>query len=196
MTKQPNRRTNRLFLWIGIFLLAAAVLLVAFWQWRMSRSAQLADSYVHTIRTLIPEPQSALPEERMDNTMPVLSLDDTDFVGILEVPQFGSALPVCGDWGDISQYPCRLSGSVYDRTIQIGGTAQKGQYDFYRELSVGDSVFFTDMEGNRYTYAVTGIRYSKHADQTTLQKEDAALTLFIQNPYAFEYIIIFCNTLG
>ena len=125
--------------------------------------------------------------------MSVLSIDGVDFVGILEVPKFGSALPICADWGKVSQYPCRLGGSVYDRTIQIGGTSQKGQYDFYREISVGDAVYFTDMEGNRYSYQVTDIHYAKHADQTALQREDAALTLFVQNVFALEYIVIFCN---
>ena len=78
--------------------------------------------------------------------------------------------------------------------MQIGATSQKGQYDFYREVSVGDSVFFTDMEGNRFSYTVMDIRYEKHADQAILQREDSALTLFVKNVYALEYIVIFCDT--
>ena len=77
--------------------------------------------------------------------------------------------------------------------MQIGATTQKGQYDFYRELSVGDTVVYTDMEGNRYTFAVTSLRYEKHVDQATLQREDATLTLFIKNIYSFEYLIMFCD---
>ena len=125
--------------------------------------------------------------------MPVLSVDGTDFIGILEMPRYGSALPVAADWGKVSKYPCCLGGSVYDRSIQIGTTSQKGQYDFYREISAGDTVFFTDMEGNRFCYEVTDIRYESHADQETLQRKDAALTLFIKNVYALEYIVIFCD---
>ena len=77
--------------------------------------------------------------------------------------------------------------------MQIGGTSQKGQYDFYRDISVWDSVFFTDMEGNRFSYTVTDIRYEKNADQSTLQRKDASLTLFVKNVYAFEYILIYCD---
>ena len=80
--------------------------------------------------------------------------------------------------------------------MQIGCTSQKGQYDFYRDISVGDSVFFTDMEGNRFSYTVSDIRYEKNAEQSTLQKNDADLTLFIKNVYAFEYIVIYCNVLN
>ena len=191
-----KKQTNRLCLVLGIGLLVAAVIVLIFWQWGISRSQQKAEHYVQTIRTLIPEPQGAILEERRDNTMPVLPIEGANFVGILEMPKFGSSLPVCADWGEVSKYPCRLSGSAYDGTMQIGGTSQKGQYDFYREISVGDAVFLTDMEGNRFSYEVTNVAYEKHADQTALQKEDAALTIFIKNMYAFEYILVFCNSIG
>ena len=152
-----------------------------------------AEEYVHALRMLIPEPQGAILEERSDNTMPVLALEGKDFIGILEMPRCGSAMPVGAQWGNPYKYPCCLSGSVYDGSVQIGATSQRGQYDFYRDISVGDSVFFTDMAGNRYTYTVSDLRYEKHADQATLRYKDADLTLFIKNVYAFEYIIVFCD---
>ena len=125
--------------------------------------------------------------------MSVLSIDGTDFIGIIEMPRYESALPVGADWGHLTKYPCRFNGSIYDGTMQIGATSQKGQYDFYRDISVGDQVYFTDMEGNRYTLTVTDLRYEKHADQSTLQKRESALALFIKNVYAFEYLIVYCN---
>jgi sortase A len=127
--------------------------------------------------------------------MSVLSVDGTDFVGIVEIPCYESALPVCADWGKISQYPCHFRGSIYDSTMQVGATTQKGQYDFYRDLSVGDTITYTDVEGNRYTFSIASLRYEKHADQSVLQREAAPLTLFIKNIYSFEYLIISCNTL-
>ena len=195
MKKQHNPIGRRICVLVGFCLLVIAVLLPLLWQWRADSSAQKMREYVHLIRKLIPEPQSAVLEERRDNTMPILSLDGTDFVGILEISRYDSALPVCANWGKVSKYPCRFYGSIYDGTMQIGGTSQTGQYDFYREISAGDTVYFTDMEGNRYAYAVTDIRYAKHADQTVLQYKEAALTLFVKNIYGFEYIVVFCNML-
>ena len=118
------------------------------------------------------------------------------YIGILEMPAFASSLPVGAHWGSSSMYPCRFDGSIYDRTIQIGATTQKGQYDFYREISVGDTLYFTDMTGNRYSYAVADIRYTSHADGITPDSREADLMLFIQNVYAFEYIRIYCNVPG
>ena len=52
------------------------------------------------------------------------------------------------------------------------------------------------MAGNRYAFTVTELHYEEHADQTALQREDAALTLFIKNMYAFEYIVVFCDAMN
>ena len=190
------KKTNRLCIFLGIGLLVIGAVVLSCWQWGIHAARKNAESYVQTIQSLIPEPQDAPLEERRDNAMSVLSVEGTNFVGLLEMPKWGSVLPVGNDWGKVSKYPCRFSGSAYDSTLQIGATTQKGQYDFYREISVGDTVTFTDMEGNRFSYQVSDIRYEKHADRETLQKQTAALTLFIKNIYSFEYIIIFCNPLG
>ena len=188
-----KKRFNRICLWAGFALVAAAGILLLAWQWRIHTSQENSSYVLSQMRSLLPQLQSAFLEERVDNTMSVLSVEGTDFVGILEIPKYDSALPVCAEWGNTTDYPCRFSGSVYDRTLQIGATTQNGQYDFYRELSVGDAVYFTDTEGNRFSYEITHIRYESHADAAALQKTDAALTLFIKNIYAFEYILIFCD---
>lgn len=196
MKKNNKSLIRRICIVSGICLLIIAVALPFLWQWGIRSSERKMEYCVDTIRMLIPEPESAVPEERRDNTMPVLSIDGTDYVGILEMPRYGSAIPVGANWGSVSKHPSRLSGSIYDGTMQIGGTSQKGQYDFFREISAGDAVYFTDMEGNRYGYAVTEIHYEKHADQEALHREESAMTLFIKNIYGFEYIVVFCNTLG
>ena len=177
----------------GACLLILAAVLLGLWRWNIDKSEERVQYYISTLRALIPEPQNAVPEERRDNTMSALSIDGVNFAGIVELPRYASALPVCTDWGKTYKYPCRFSGSIYDGTMQIGATTQKGQYDFYRELSVGDTVLFTDVEGNRYTFTITSLRYEKHADQTALQREEAALTLFIKNIYSFEYLIVSCD---
>lgn len=191
--KKKNFTIQKICVLIGICLLAGAMAILALWRWNINGSEKQAQYYVNTLQMLVPAPQSAVPEERRDNTMSVLSVDGIDLVGIIELPRYGSVLPVCADWGKISGYPCRFGGSIYDGTMQIGATTQKGQYDFYRDLSVGDVVNYIDVEGNQYTYTVASLCYEKHADQAALQQRDAALTLFIKNIYSFEYLIVFCD---
>ena len=177
----------------GVCLLISAVVILAIWRWNISNSEKQVKYYVNTLRALVRETQNAVPEERRDNTMSVLSIDGTDFVGIIEFPRYESALPVCNDWGKISKYPCRFGGSVYSGNMQIRATTQVGQYDFYRELSVGDTLFYTDVEGNRYTFVITSLCYEKHVDQAALEQKESPITLFIKNIYSFEYLIVFCD---
>ena len=191
--KESNKRAWKLCLWAGVVLVVLATIIMAVWQGSISFWERQSISYVDSIRNLLPEIQNAVPEERRDNAMSILSIDGRDFIGILEMPKFQSALPVGAEYGNISRFPSCFSGSIYDGTLQIGATTQNGQYDFYRDISVGDKVYFTDMEGNQFGLEVKDIRYSTHADQETLQRVDGALTLFIKNIYAFEYVIITCD---
>ena len=112
-----------------------SVVMLAFWQWSVTDSAHKARQYLETLRSVMPEPESATLEPRRDNTMSVHSVDGVDFSGILEMPRYGSSLPVCADWGDSSKYPSVLSGSIYDGSLMVGCTTGSGQYDFYREIS-------------------------------------------------------------
>ena len=193
MKKQTKINVSRLCLVLGAALLLVGAVVLISWQWGIHSARENAADYVRQIRSLTPAPQGALLEERSENAMAVLSIEGEDFVGLLEMPRYGSVLPVAAGWGDVSRYPCRFEGSVYDGTLCIGATSQKGQYDFYREISVGDSVCFTDMEGNQFSYRVTDIRYEDHADQAALRRKEADLVLFIKNVYAMEYILVFCS---
>lgn len=184
---------RKICLLTGIVLMLTAGIMLILWQGNIHNAQRCAASTVDTLRILMPEAHGSVPEARKDNTMPILSLDGTDYIGILEMPVHGSVLPVCAEWKELSRYPSCFGGSIYDRTMQIGGMSQKGQYDFYREISVGDELFFTDMTGSCYAYTVENIRYAQHADQNALNREASDLVLFIKNVYAFEYILIFCE---
>lgn len=178
---------------LGIVLIVAAAGLFGWWTYEVRIVGQRTTSYVDTIRSLTPEPQGTAIEIQKDQSMAALSVDGIDFIGLLEFPAFDSVLPVCENWERPSKYPCRFNGSIYGGNLQVGGTSQKGQYDFYRDISMGDEVFFTDMRGNRYQYTVESIRHVEHVDQATLEGEESGLTLFIKNIYAFDYILVFCK---
>lgn len=191
-----SRMIQRICLIVGGCLLICAMIALVYWRCNINSSQKRAEGYVSTLTSLMPAPQNAVPEERRDNTMPAVSIDGKDFIGIIEIPRFSSSLPVGGDWGNSSKYPCLFSGSIYDRTIQVGATTQKGQYDFYRDLSIGDALIFTDMEGNRFTYEIKSMCYEKHADPSLLATADADFVLFIKNIYAFDYLIVYCSSVN
>ena len=194
MKKLNKDIVRKICLLTGAFMVVVAIVLLLTFHINVYTSIEKSSRYVETIQNLIPETRGATPEERRENDLPSLSVDTESFVGILEMPRYQSTLPVGATFGKTTKFPCLFSGSVYDKTIKIGATTQKGQFDFYREISLGDSVYFTDMEGNRYAYSITNIRYEKHATKDVLEENESDLTLFVKNIYDYEYLIIDCNT--
>lgn len=195
MKKLIKFNLSKICIIIGVSLIIVSVLLLSVLQGNIYFSVIKRQEYVKTIQSLIPTTHGSVLEEQNNNSMSVLSLEGVDFVGLLAMPKFNSVLPVGAQWGKSIKYPCKFNGSIYDRTIQIGATTQKGQYDFYHEISVGDDVLFTDMVGKVYSYEISNIRYDTHIDQTSLTASNSDLTLFIKNIFDFNYIIISCCNL-
>ena len=187
-----NEKIKKLCLGIGIALFAVAAGWLLVWQGSVHVAKNQAARTVETLSSLLPEPQGAAPEERTDNAMPVLPLKGTDYVALLEMPAYGLCLPVADRWGSTSRQPCRYSGSVYDGSLKLGATSQAGQFAFYREISVGDSLYLTDMSGSRYRFQVADIRYVDEVDEQALSR-DASVVIFIYNVYGWDNIVLYCQ---
>lgn len=193
---KKRKNFSRLCFVTGIVLIFTSMLLFVLWQGYAHNNAKRRQEYIDILYALIPEPQSAVIESRNNNTMPSLNVNGENFVAIIELPMNGASFPVGASWNNNNAYPCRYTGSIYDGSLVIGTSNQKGQFEFAKEISVGNTVYITDMTGNCYSYEVFDIKYSKHADNDSLNRDEDDLTLFVKNIYAFEYIIIRCNASG
>ena len=179
----------------GIILILSAMVWLILWQTSAQKNTEEIKTYIDMLYELIPEPQACVLEPRTNNTMPSLNVKNENFVAIIEVPMNTSSFPVGASWNTNNKYPRRYDGSVYDGSLIIGTTNHKGQFDFVKEITVGNVLYITDMTGNRFSYTVTDIRYSNHADNDALYNK-ADLTIFVKNIYALEYIILYCTASG
>lgn len=91
-----------------------------------------------------------------DEDMPAVEIDGVKYIGILEIPKLDIELPIINelDYSELKNAPCRYSGSVYSDNLIIAGHNYKSHFGRLKELQTGDSVIFTDADGNRFTYAV------------------------------------------
>ena len=137
--------------------------------------------YVQTLEELIPEVNPAVIESRVNNAMPSLNVHGNNFIAILELPANNASFPVGAAWADMNAYPCLYTGSAYDGSLIIGTSNQRGQFEFVKEISVGDNLYVTDMTGERFSYEVADIQYSDHADNQALCSESDDLTIFVKN---------------
>lgn len=189
------KNKQNLFQKAGLLLIAASLCLLLSREllgWYYCRQNELlADQ----IETMLPKTTTGIPETYSNSDMPVLELGGEDYSGLLQVSGFGVHLPIGNEWSISSsnKCPCRFWGSVYDHSLIIGGSSQKGQFDFCRKLDLGDTVSVTDMTGAIFFYEVTGIDRRGHADMKTFRESDGDLILFARDSSTLGYLIVRCS---
>lgn len=190
-----KKRKFPLFLVLGIFLIIASVLTLIAFQIRMGIGVQHSQTVLSGIEQVLPERTAGVPGSYLASIMPVLEIEDMDYVAILEVPSFGVALPVANQWDskDLFLSPGRFHGSAYDSTLIIGGADDPRQFGFCDKIEHGAQITVTDMTGAQFAYAVSKVERAKHAEFQWLMDADYALTLFCHDIYSMEYIAVRCN---
>lgn len=190
-----RKKINRIVLIIGVLLIAAALGVLAFSQTEQQNAAEEAAEFVAQIRELMPQVQDTVPDNRADKSMPILEIDGKDFVGILEVPAYQAQLPIAAVWdpAEVTNYPCRYTGSVYENSLIVGGSDNEGQFDFMQIITGGDIIKITDVTGLRYTYVVTRIEKTSDVSTENLCTDEADLTLFARNTYGLDYTVVRCD---
>lgn len=189
-----KKRKIPLMLAIGIGLILVSLCVTLVFQLRMHIGTQKSHQVVSKMDKILPERTPGVSGVYMDAHMPVLEIDGVDYVAMIEVPAFGTRLPVADQW--ISQKlfnsPARFSGSAYDQTLVIGGADYGQQFAFCDRIQHEAIVVVTDMTGAEFTYAVLDIDRSKHAESQWLLDGDCDLTLFCRDMYSMEYIAVRC----
>ena len=91
--------------------------------------------------------------------MPVLEIDGVDYIGILTIPALGLELPVASRWSyaKLKLAPCRYEGSAYLDSLVIAAHNYPSHFRNLKQLILGDTVVFTDVDGNVFQYEVAAM---------------------------------------
>ncbi len=195
MRKGKSNLITAILTFLGVTLIIGSVSLMLYQFFGQKMIVQSNVEIVDTLFTLMPTVRSGVQDDRVDMNMPMLEIDGENFVGIIEIPLFNRKLPVCGSWNKhkVSEFPCRYSGSLYDGNLIIGGSDAAGQFDFAENISIGDSVFLTDMVGGQYFYRVEWIETTSDVSTENLVSDTADMILFARNTYSLDYTVIQCS---
>ena len=112
--------------------------------------------------------------------MPVEEIEGNGYIGLLEIPALGLSLPVMSEWSypNLKLAPCRYSGSAYTGNFTIAGHNYSTHFGPIGELNAGDSITFTDMQGNRFAYEVQVVETLEATAVEDMVSEEWDLTLF------------------
>lgn len=133
-----------------------------------------------------------------DTEMTVVHIDGNDYVGYVSIPELGVELPVMSQWSypRLRKAPCRYSGSTKTDDLVILAHNYARHFGGLKELSPGDEVIFTDMNGIVSRYAVVEVdtvsAYS--VDEVTSGEYD--LTLFTCTYGGKSRVVAFCDGIG
>lgn len=174
-------------IWTGLLLIAAALLLVLYNMYEGFRAGRLASQMTEKLEESIFTGEKAkegteVPEYMWnpDMEMPVKIIDGTEYVGVLCIPSLDLVLPVISKWSDsnLKIAPCRYEGSAYKDNLIIAGHNYAAHFGRLGNIREGDTVIFTDMDGNVFTYKMAEWEILKPADIEGMERGDWDLTLF------------------
>ena len=181
----------------GLLLIAAALLLTVYNIRESDRAGAESEEMVVRLESLtadLPErletegfqsfaPAAELVPEYKKNPemeMPTVEVNGQECVGMIEIPALGLKLPVISEWSDakLKKAPCRYSGSAYLKNMIIAGHNYRTHFSGIKRLNPGDSVVFTDADGNVFSYEVAEIETVGGYDIEKMEAGDWDLTLF------------------
>lgn len=174
----------------GLLLIAAALCLFVYNKREAESAAQTAEQALQEISDVphvLEQPQeseihSIIPDYISDPTMemPTVEVDGNFYIGILEIHALELSLPVISEWNDtrLKQAPCRYKGSVYLDNLIIAGHNYKKHFGGQKNLQIGDTITFTDMDEHCFSYTVTALEELDGTAIEAMESGDWDLTLF------------------
>jgi len=130
--------------------------------------------------------------------MTVKMVNGQEYIGVIEIPELELKLPVISEWSDerLKLAPCRYMGSVSTGDLIISGHSYKNHFRYIRKLSLGDEVIFTDMDGNRFVYEITGTEVIAETNVEQMEAGEWDLTLFTCTPNGNSRHTVRCTLTG
>lgn len=187
--KKRGLSFGRILMLLGVVLLLGAAGLYGYNQMVDQRAGQESEA---AVITLVEEIQAneveilEVPEEASEPDaamLKVAELDGAYYMGVLTIPTLEKILPVQSDWSEakLKKSPCRYSGSVEDGELVIAGHNYKKHFSGLATLKQGDSIVFTDLEGNQMFYEVREIYTVAATDIEGMINSGYDLSLFTCN---------------
>lgn len=175
------------------FVLAALSLFL----WNQNEDRQAGASAESILPEVIAQigPAGGDGADPYDPAMTEKIIDGYAYIGYLTLPSLDLELPVMAEWdySRLQTAPCRYAGSAKTDDLVIAAHNYSSHFGQIQNLSPGDSVIFTDMDGMVSHYTVEGLELLKPADVAEMTAGDYDLTLFTCNYSGQSRVTVRCS---
>lgn len=173
-----KQKIGKICMVLGALLILASAALLAYNQWDASRADKAAqqalDGLEQTLNETVEEKvkdDSVIlqPELDPEQEMTETELDGWSYIGYLSIPSIGLDLPVMSEWSyaGLKIAPGRYSGSTYADNMVVCAHNYAKHFSPIKWLAEGTPVYFTDMDGMRWSYEVS---YVENLQPTQIEK--------------------------
>ena len=186
--KEKTTKTGRIFIFIGLLLIAAALSLLVYNIWDARRAEQRQSEILAEFQKEAGDESKVLAQEIPDYVlnpemeMPQVLLEQGNLacIGVLEIPAIDLQLPVLSEWSYplLQEAPCRYSGSAYMDNLVIAAHNYPTHFGKLKSLQIGDEVSFTDASGNRFEYKVAAVEALSAQSVEDMTSGEWPLSLF------------------
>lgn len=204
------KKTGIAIVAVGAALILSALLLLLYNRYEDAHAGQEAESLLASVEAAIsaqatdtpaatapnrPDASKILAPTPLDPEMPAVVLDGYEYVGYVEIPALGLKLPVMSEWDytRLKVAPCRQFGSSRTDDLVIAAHNYENHFGRLKELSEGDTVIFTDMEGVVNTYSVKKIETLNPNEVDAVQNSGYALVLYTCTKGGKTRVTVFCD---
>lgn len=187
----------------GLLLIAAALCLIAYNIFENLHAGETSEKYLEAFTLSVPD--ASITHQGMSTSqgdasrseegseyeladyilnpemdLPVITVDNHDFVGVISIPALEIELPVCSEWNydNLTVAPCHYSGTPYRNDFVICAHNYNRHFGNIKNLEYGDKVTFTDTDGNIFEYIVGSIETLQPEAVEEMTESDWDLTLF------------------
>ncbi len=179
----------------GLLLIAAALLLTVYNLWDEHRAGTAVTQVMEQLQKQTPDSmlvqtpsspagpgESEIPDYILnpDMEMPTMDIDGNRYIGTLDIPALNLSLPVMSEWSypKLKIAPCRYVGTAYQGNFVIAAHNYRTHFGSLGNLSAGDRVTFTDVDGNIFSYDVVEVQILNPAAIEEMVSDDWDLSLF------------------
>ena len=189
-----KQKIGKICMVLGAVLILASLALLAYNKWDADRAdkasqevlGELEQTLTQTIEEKETEEKVVLqPELDPEQEMTETELNGWNYLGYLSIPSVGLNLPVMSQWSyaGLKIAPGRYSGSTYADDMVVCAHNYAKHFSPIKWLAAGAEVYFTDMDGMRWSYEVSAVETLQPTQiekmtTKTEESDDWDLTLF------------------
>ena len=177
-----RRRGAAALISIGCLFILAALTLGGYNLWDDHRAEQSVSGILDHLPIRKPSTAGTTPDYILnpDMEMPTEEIDGYLYIGKVSIPALELELPVMDTWDykRMKNAPCRYVGTAYRPGFVLCAHNYTAHFGRLKNLSPGDSVLFTDVAGNEFSYEVEKVEILAPTDVEEMKSDDWDLTMF------------------